>query len=206
MPPAQPGRSFDIWPPQLCNRTTIIRSQPQRFSKARESIGKRGERRSGGRDCGRLESLPPVPQWLLVATGGSVGRPFPVCSRPGTRWPAWPARLPPPIGCEPRAPPRSRLTCSTRPRSPPPSLMPTRWSSWQPRFRPWPGREAVVVAHHRRVGELAAQRLDLDAISNGLKVAHRFPPCHIEQVTAAWTCCWSSRSGQGGQTPRWVSR
>src|SRR6266702_8596158 len=37
-------------------------------------------------------------------------------------------------------------------------------------------RDAVVVAHHRRVGELAAQRLDLDAISDGLKVAHRFPP------------------------------
>jgi hypothetical protein len=46
-------------------------------------------------------------------------------------------------------------------------------------------REAVVVAHHPRVGELAAQRLDLDAISNGLKVAHRFPPRHIEQVTAS---------------------
>src|ERR671919_1933962 len=38
-------------------------------------------------------------------------------------------------------------------------------------------REAVVVAHHHRVGELTAQRLDLDAVSNGLKVAHRFPPC-----------------------------
>jgi hypothetical protein len=37
-------------------------------------------------------------------------------------------------------------------------------------------RDAVVVAHHPRVGELAAQRLDLDAISNGLKVAHRFLP------------------------------
>ena len=35
---------------------------------------------------------------------------------------------------------------------------------------------AVVVAHHPGVGELAAQRLDLDAVSNGLKVAHRFPP------------------------------
>src|SRR5258708_1046119 len=36
-------------------------------------------------------------------------------------------------------------------------------------------REAVVVAHHHRVGELAAQRLDLDAINNALKVAHWFP-------------------------------
>jgi hypothetical protein len=61
-------------------------------------------------------------------------------------------------------------------------------------------------AHHRRVGELPAQRLDLDAIRDGLKVTHRFPPCHIEQVSAAWTGCWSSRSGQGSQTPRWVSR
>jgi len=34
-------------------------------------------------------------------------------------------------------------------------------------------RHAVVVAHHRRVGELAAQRLDLDAVSDGLKVTHR---------------------------------
>jgi hypothetical protein len=37
-------------------------------------------------------------------------------------------------------------------------------------------REAVLVAHHRGVGELAAQRLDLEAVSDGLKVAHRFPP------------------------------
>jgi hypothetical protein len=29
--------------------------------------------------------------------------------------------------------------------------------------------DAVVVAHHHRVGELAAQRLDLDAIGDGLK-------------------------------------
>src|SRR5262249_57056759 len=36
-------------------------------------------------------------------------------------------------------------------------------------------RAAVVVVHHRRVGELAAQRLDLDSVSDGLKVAHRFP-------------------------------
>jgi hypothetical protein len=44
--------------------------------------------------------------------------------------------------------------------------------------------------HRSRVGELAARRLDLEAISDVLKVAHRFPPCHIEHVTAAWTCSW----------------
>ena len=37
-------------------------------------------------------------------------------------------------------------------------------------------REAVLVAHHRGVGELAAQRLDLEAVSDGLKVAHRLLP------------------------------
>src|SRR6266704_3035159 len=37
-------------------------------------------------------------------------------------------------------------------------------------------RETVVVTHHHRVGELTAQRLDLHAISDGLKVAHRFLP------------------------------
>jgi hypothetical protein len=36
------------------------------------------------------------------------------------------------------------------------------------------GRHAIVVAHHCRVGELAAQRLDLDAVSDGLKITHRF--------------------------------
>src|SRR6266568_1451360 len=36
-------------------------------------------------------------------------------------------------------------------------------------------REAGAVAHHRRVGELAAQRLDLDAVRDSLKVTHRFP-------------------------------
>ena len=39
--------------------------------------------------------------------------------------------------------------------------------------------QAVVVAHHHRVGELAAQRLDLEAISDGLKFAHRFPPLSV---------------------------
>jgi hypothetical protein len=34
--------------------------------------------------------------------------------------------------------------------------------------------EAVVVVHHLRVGELAPQRLDLDAVGDGLKVTHRF--------------------------------
>src|SRR5262249_57613417 len=33
-------------------------------------------------------------------------------------------------------------------------------------------REAVVVEHHPRVGELAAQRLNLDAVSDSLKIAH----------------------------------
>src|SRR5262249_19659854 len=37
-------------------------------------------------------------------------------------------------------------------------------------------REAVVVAHHPRVGELAAQRLDLGAVGGGLKVAHWVSP------------------------------
>jgi hypothetical protein len=35
--------------------------------------------------------------------------------------------------------------------------------------------ELVVVAQHQRIGELAAQCLDLEAIGNGLKVAHWFP-------------------------------
>jgi hypothetical protein len=39
---------------------------------------------------------------------------------------------------------------------------------------------ALVVAHHRRIRELAAQGLDLDAISNGLNGTHRIRPCHIE--------------------------
>jgi hypothetical protein len=34
-------------------------------------------------------------------------------------------------------------------------------------------RQAVVVAHHHRIGELAAQRLDLDVVGDGVKVAHR---------------------------------
>jgi hypothetical protein len=36
--------------------------------------------------------------------------------------------------------------------------------------------KALVVAHHHRVGELAAQRLDLGAISDVLKVVHRVVP------------------------------
>jgi hypothetical protein len=36
------------------------------------------------------------------------------------------------------------------------------------------GCQAGAVAHHRRVGELAAERLDLDAVSDGLKVTHWF--------------------------------
>jgi hypothetical protein len=50
-------------------------------------------------------------------------------------------------------------------------------------------REAVVVAHHRGVGELAVQRVESRRDPHGLKVAHRVPPCHIEQVTAGWTWC-----------------
>src|SRR5262249_62187897 len=36
-------------------------------------------------------------------------------------------------------------------------------------------RHAVVVTHHYRVGELTAQRLDVEAVDDGLKIAHRFP-------------------------------
>jgi hypothetical protein len=36
-----------------------------------------------------------------------------------------------------------------------------------------------VVAHHHSIGELAAQRLDLEAISEGLKVGRRFPPLSV---------------------------
>jgi hypothetical protein len=36
--------------------------------------------------------------------------------------------------------------------------------------------EAVVVVRHDRVGDRAAQRLDLDAVGDGLSVAHRLPP------------------------------
>lgn len=36
-------------------------------------------------------------------------------------------------------------------------------------------RQAGSVAHHHRVGELAAQRLDLDAVRDGLEVVHRGP-------------------------------
>src|SRR5215467_3082592 len=46
--------------------------------------------------------------------------------------------------------------------------------------------KAVPVAHHHRVGELAAQRFDLDAVSNGLKVPHRF---------LLYLCCGNSFSG-----------
>src|SRR5579875_2756568 len=51
-------------------------------------------------------------------------------------------------------------------------------------------RRAAVVAHHHRVGELAAQRLDLDAVGDRLKVAHRFPPSAARtyrRVNTAWT-------------------
>ena len=43
-------------------------------------------------------------------------------------------------------------------------------------------RDAVVVAHHHRVGELAPQRLDLDAVSDGLKVTHHA----YRRMNVAW--------------------
>ena len=33
------------------------------------------------------------------------------------------------------------------------------------------------LAHYQRVGELATQRLDLNTINDGLRIAQRFPPC-----------------------------
>jgi hypothetical protein len=39
-------------------------------------------------------------------------------------------------------------------------------------------REAVIVAHHRRVGELDPQRLELDAVGDGLKVAQEADDRH----------------------------
>ena len=53
-----------------------------------------------------------------------------------------------------------------------------------------------MVVHHHRVGELAAQRLDLDAVSDGLKVAHRFP-C-LPSVLCL--CCGVCTAGG---PPRW---
>src|SRR5262249_19818051 len=37
-------------------------------------------------------------------------------------------------------------------------------------------REASAVAHHHSVGILAAQSLNLNTVSDGLKVTHRFLP------------------------------
>src|ERR1017187_1259984 len=53
--------------------------------------------------------------------------------------------------------------------------------------------EAVVVAHHSRVGELAAQRLDLEAVSDGLNVAHWFPSSSV--FTTRPPPAWWWRSG-----------
>src|SRR5215475_16093287 len=47
-------------------------------------------------------------------------------------------------------------------------------------------RKAVVVAHHHRAGELAADRLDLDPVSGGPKVAHRIPPSSVLQCLHDW--------------------
>jgi hypothetical protein len=62
----------------------------------------------------------------------------------------------------------------------------------------------VVIAAHRgdlavgvrqpvRVGSLLEDGL---AIRDGLKVAHWFPPCHIDLVAAAWTCYSLSVAGR----------
>src|SRR5690349_21689984 len=59
-------------------------------------------------------------------------------------------------------------------------------------------REAVMVVHHHRVGELAAQRLDLDAVSDGLRVAHWFPAFQPSSVLRGSR----ARSDTG---PRWPS-
>src|SRR5262245_28931845 len=66
-----------------------------------------------------------------------------------------------------------------------------------------PRREAGAVAHHRRIGEFAAQRLDLDPVSDGLKVAHLFPPSSVLCL-----CCGNSLSGSRAMSdtgPRWPS-
>src|SRR3954468_12758908 len=42
--------------------------------------------------------------------------------------------------------------------------------------------QAIVVTHHHRVGELGAQRFDLDAISDGLKVAHH----RMARLSVSW--------------------
>jgi hypothetical protein len=47
-------------------------------------------------------------------------------------------------------------------------------------------RKAVVAAHHHRAGELAADRLDLDPVSGGLKVAHRIPSSSALQCLHDW--------------------
>jgi hypothetical protein len=71
-------------------------------------------------------------------------------------------------------------------------------------------REAGAVAHHRRVGELAGQRLDLDTVSDGLKVTHRVPPSSpragpgarsregevghaVGELPVRWVACWSGQ-------------
>jgi hypothetical protein len=45
--------------------------------------------------------------------------------------------------------------------------------------------EPVQVAHHRRVGELAAKRLDLDPVGDSLQIAHGF-------LRARWPVCFFS--------------
>ncbi len=62
----------------------------------------------------------------------------------------------------------------------------------------------VVVAHHPRVGELAAQRLDLEAISDGLKFAHRFPPLSVLRCLHDWRSSPKRKARPPSVTDRWT--
>src|SRR4029453_1646544 len=65
-------------------------------------------------------------------------------------------------------------------------------------------RRAVVVAHHPRIGELAAQRLDLDAVSDGLQVAHRFPYLRLCSVCMAGVSPQSASSSHAERPWPWL--
>jgi hypothetical protein len=56
--------------------------------------------------------------------------------------------------------------------------------------------QGVVQVRAARVGELAAQRLDLEAVSDGLKVTHRFPPLSVLRV------CTTAVGAAGESHPR----
>ena len=59
--------------------------------------------------------------------------------------------------------------------------------------------EAVLIVHHRGVGELAAQRLDLEAISQAVKIAHWFDPCRTRPtVLGSRACAACSGAYPGG--------